>query len=345
MERRKQRTLKSRLILTRRLTGWLLALAILAISIVTVLGTPLPTAVQKLADMRQARREAKLQAQAQEAAEAAEEAARASLGSPFEGVYSPAQGASDDFDLNLETQAQLEDLFDRLMNPEWQTFEEYSRLFYQVSEGEIRRYYGGELAAEYRPYTEKAVTTCFDLGDRHYIEMTAFTPDRSFRVFSFCARYSGGRFYFTHADAKDLVTLGVAKEEKAMKTLGVPYIRFLAARAAGGNAVQEVVPGYLTERLAWGHWTYAPVYAWQQADGAVIMGIWVVNYTYEDMPLHEAAVSITDGGETVCRYTVALDENVPQGKCRLIELVIPADQIVTGLDPWSEDASCDGTVK
>ena len=345
MERRKQRSLKARLTLTRRLTGWLLALAILAISIVTVLGTPLPTAVQKLADMRQARREAKLQAQAQEAAEAAAEAARGSLGSPFEGAYSPAREMQDSFVFDMQTEEQLEDLFDRLMNPEWQTFEEYSRLFYQVSEGEIRRYYSGELAAEYRPYTEKAVTTCFDLDDRHYIEMTAFTPDRSFRVFSFCARYSGGRFYFTHADTKDLVTLGVAKEEKAMKTLGVPYIRFLAARAAGGNAVQEVVPGYLTERLAWGHWTCAPVYAWQQADGAVIMGIWVVNYTYEDMPLHEAAVSITDGGETVCRYTVALDENVPQGKCRLIELVIPADQIVTGLDPWSEDASCDGTVK
>lgn len=141
----------------------------------------------------------------------------------------------------------------------------------------------------------------------------------------------------TLADFSDgfrLTTRDAAEDITALNATG-----FQDAAKAGRNA-QDFYP-YLGMRFS-PYATFTGTFyslldtAWQNEDGSVSFTLWVANDGFGDKWLDQVRVILTDTKlGTVADSIVDVQRTLPVGTSAILELTIPADEVVTGSDAWT----------
>ena len=83
-------------------------------------------------------------------------------------------------------------------------------------------------------------------------------------------------------------------------------------------------------------------FAWQNKDGTLTLGVWLVNGMDEDIVFGTASeITLRDEehGTILSLTDYAIDTVVEANSSRLIQLKIDADEVVTGTDAWSSEVT------
>ena len=234
------------------------------------------------------------------------------------------------------------ELFEKLMHPEAQSYEAYCALFDAVSEETIRAYYSGTLAMQYRPYTNPSVVALVPYDDKIYLEIECIRADEDITAsFPMFVRFADGKFLYTSADVQTSHITEYAYIEDAIETLGVSYIRYLASKAVGANTYRYGDLTYVEKLPMIRVTVFGQLYAYQTETGDLVIAYWIRNGTTNDRTLKTAQVRMTDGTAVVCDTVLTLPQGtvIPSLDGRLVELTVPAADVLTGTAPWSEQVS------
>ena len=229
-------------------------------------------------------------------------------------------------------------LLNRLLHPETQTYAEYSALFYQVSDEVIRSYYEGALARRYCPYTDPGILQIFMCNGYCYIEYGIMDGSGRAESIPLFAHRDDDGFRYTLADARTARDVEMILMDLAQEKLGESYIAFLTAKADGRNAMRRGSIEEVTNLPLLKHGTSDLLYAYQKENGDVAVACWIFNGTNHEYKLESARVLMADGGKIVCSTMLQLADPIviPKVDARLVELIVPAEEVLTGCEPWSD---------
>ncbi len=243
--------------------------------------------------------------------------------------------------MTWETLENAVDLLNRLTHPEMQSYEEYRKLFYRVSDETIRAYYDGELSELYCPYTDPTLVTMLPVEGYCFLEYAVTNRNGYSEDIPMVTYYADGHFYYTLADARLMHFMEISVMEKAEETLGESYAQYLLTKAQGGNTISYGDITTVTRSVRQNKTVRSTLYAYQTETGDVTVALWIANGTDQDRKIRTAQVRIMGGGNIVCNASFELPETivVPKKERKLVLLTVPADQILTGTEPWGDYAA------
>lgn len=230
------------------------------------------------------------------------------------------------------------ELFEKLMHPETQTYEAYCELFDAVSDETIRAYYDGALALQYRPYTNPSVVALLPYDDKIYLEIECIRPNENATAsFPMFVRFADGKFLYTSADVQTSHIMEYVYVEDAIETLGVSYIRYLASKTVGANTYRYGDLTYVDKLPMIRVTVFGQLYAYQTETGDLVIAYWIRNGTTNDRTLKTAQVRMTDGETVICDTVLTLPQGtvIPSLDGGLVELTVPAADVLTGTAPWA----------
>ena len=243
--------------------------------------------------------------------------------------------------MTMDTAESAVDLLNRLTHPQMQSYEEYCKLFYRVSEETIREYYDGKLSERYCPYSDPMLASLLPYEGYCFVKYEVRNRSGYSETIPMVTYYADGHFYYTFADARLTHLVEIAYMQRAEETLGESYAQYLLIKVRGGNTISY---GDITmpKRSAPQNSTVtSTLYAYQTEPGDVTVALWISNGTDTDHIIRTAMVRIMSDGGIVCNASFELPETVvvPKKDGKLVLLTVPADQILTGTESWGEHAS------
>lgn len=260
----------------------------------------------------------------------------------FTEAYPVAAETSEEQDIPMtwETLENAVDLLNRLTHPEMQSYEEYCKLFYRVSDETIRTYYDGGLSELYCPYNDPTLVSMFPYEGYCFLEYAVTNRNGYSENIPMVTHYTEGRFYYTFADARLMHLEEIAFREKAEEKLGESYARYLLTKAQGGNTISCGDISTVARNVRQDVIVNSTLYAYQTETGDATVALWIANGTDQDCIIRSAQVRIMGLGEIICNASYELPETivVPKREGKLVLLTVPADQILTGTASWGDYA-------
>lgn len=251
------------------------------------------------------------------------------------------QRGLEDIEYTLETYDALRQLIDEIVEPQGKAYDEYRTHFCFVPEETIKDYYCGKWALEFTPYHSHGIVQFLSYDKMAFVKV-CFSGYGNLPVMEhdFCVCRIGGELRVTLAYPEQIMQAEYYLIRQAEETLGADYISYLIAKQEGRNTLLcngiESVEMYPLS----GSTVRTLMYLRQEENGDVVLSFWLLNGQNREVDFGDVRVLLTDGGMQVIDTTVSSDAKIPAGEGQLVEIVVPAGQVLTGTATWSEFADC-----